>query len=485
MQTTPNTRTPSITVLNTFVSGGAGIENNSNQHKLSAADNFLFDRGKHSLKFGTAVEFERIKSLSEDGTNGAFIFTTLTDYLNYRPAIYTKRLGVSAIQLNQAQIAFYAQDDIRVYQNFQIGLGIRYELQNNLNDANNFSPRLSFTYSPSKEGKIVFRSGMGIFYQWLDTQNLVTILNNDGRQVSDLIIINPDYPNPISNEVINQPIGKSILKRAENLINPYFFVIQTGFNYRVSKKLNLETLYRFQRGIHQFRSRDVNAPINNLRPNSLFGRITQVESSGNLSEHSLEFRAEGDLPKGITFNSRYKFSKSVNDFDGIFNLPINSYDLSLERGYSSLDRRHRLTGSLNFTLLNKLQVTSIFRLDSPLPYTITTGRDDNGDSVFNDRPSGVLRNTERGQWLKQVDLRLRWQVPIIKLGKAKNSVDDSKTVKPSDLKKYSMGMEITIQNIFNSTNLQNFVGNQLSPYYRQPISAAPARQMQFGLNFMF
>ena len=33
---------------------------------------------------------------------------------------------------------------------------------------------------------------------------------------------------------------------------------------------------------------------------------------------------------------------------------------------------------------------------SATPYTIRTGRDDNGDLVFNDRPAGVGRNTERG-----------------------------------------------------------------------------------------
>ena len=32
------------------------------------------------------------------------------------------------------------------------------------------------------------------------------------------------------------------------------------------------------------------------------------------------------------------------------------------------------------------------RLQSALPYNVTTGRDDNGDTVSNDRPAGVTRN---------------------------------------------------------------------------------------------
>ncbi len=35
-------------------------------------------------------------------------------------------------------------------------------------------------------------------------------------------------------------------------------------------------------------------------------------------------------------------------------------------------------------------------MSSAPPYTIRTGSDDNGDLVFNDRPLGVGRNTERG-----------------------------------------------------------------------------------------
>ena len=31
------------------------------------------------------------------------------------------------------------------------------------------------------------------------------------------------------------------------------------------------------------------------------------------------------------------------------------------------------------------------------PYNITTGRDDNGDTVFNDRPAGVGRNSATRQ----------------------------------------------------------------------------------------
>ena len=43
---------------------------------------------------------------------------------------------------------------------------------------------------------------------------------------------------------------------------------------------------------------------------------------------------------------------------------------------------------------------------SARPYNVTTGFDDNGDAVFNDRPAGVSRNSERSAAQVTADLRL-------------------------------------------------------------------------------
>jgi hypothetical protein len=52
------------------------------------------------------------------------------------------------------------------------------------------------------------------------------------------------------------------------------------------------------------------------------------------------------------------------------------------------------------------------RYESGVPYNITTGFDDNGDTVINDRPDGVGRNSARGANQVNLDLRLGWQKSI-------------------------------------------------------------------------
>ncbi len=479
----PNSTAREIIVSDAFNSGGAGVDNSADSKKLTVSNNLIFDHGKHALKFGVYFDFESYRGFSDDNTNGTFIFTNLFRHQFGRPSIFRQRQGTSKITVNQTQMAFYFQDDIRFYKNFQIGVGLRYERQGNLNDSNNFSPRVSFTYSPFKNGKIVFRGGAGVFYEWLAVRDLEQIYSNDGRQASELIIRFPGFPNPLDSGFVSASLPPSVLRKDENLKNPYVFVAQGAFNYRVLKKFTLEGSYTFQKGVSQFRSRDLNAPIERLRPNPLFGRIAQVESSGNLIRHSLKLSTQGRLPKGIIFNTRYELAKSKDDYDGVFGLPVNNNDLRAEFGASSLDRRHFLTGSFSIPLLQSVRLTPTFQIGSPYPYTITTGFDNNRDTVFNDRPVGVRRNGERGVWSNQVDLRIGWDIPMFK-SKSRETADKNKNVL-NLVKRRAIGFDITIQNVFNRANLEGFVGNQLSPFFGQPTYASQSRSIKFGFRFLF
>ncbi|MBX7171243.1 MAG: TonB-dependent receptor [Pyrinomonadaceae bacterium] len=471
----PNNRTVAINVIGAFNSGGATQNNSSSQQKLFLTDINYFDHKKHAFKIGGEVEYNRYKLNSFDNLNGRFTFSNLADYLNNKPYSYTQRQQSSITNLSQFQLAGFFQDDIRLRKNFQIGLGLRYEWQNNLSDYNNFSPRLSFTWSPDKEARLVLRSGAGVFYHWFETSNLSTILSNDGRKASDIIILNPSYPNLFLSGTTTQTLPPSVMQKDEKLTNPYTFISKTGFNFRINNIFNLEGFYTYRQGMHQFRSRDINAPINGIRANSNFGRIAQVESSGKTLENSLELELEGKLKKGFSFDANYKIGKVLSDFEDVFSLPVNNYNTKQEWAVSNLDQRHKLSTRLNFPSWKSFSFNTTFRLESGRPYTISTGKDDNGDSVINDRPFGFMRNSERGTWFRQVDANLSWKV---KLGK-----EDEKN--PLSKIKNQLVLTVNLQNLLNQTNKQNFIGIQTSPFFRQAISAAPARTIQFGLSWIF
>ena len=50
--------------------------------------------------------------------------------------------------------------------------------------------------------------------------------------------------------------------------------------------------------------------------------------------------------------------------------------------------------------------------NSGSPYTITTGIDENGDSIFNDRPFQVPRNSVRLPWRSTISANVSYLIPI-------------------------------------------------------------------------
>ena len=468
----PESKETTILVLNAFNRGSGGVDSRADSRKFRIADNLLFDAKKHSLKLGGEITFEKLRSVSANNLNGTFTFLNLTDFNNGKPSQFSQTIGETEYELSQATVAIYFQDYFKLNQSFQASLGVRYEWQSDLNDKNNFSPRIGYVWSPEKSGKFILRGGAGIFYDWLDTATRSAILSNDGRQGRKIIIVNPSFPNPFIGNVSSQILSSNISKLADNLTTPYIFVVQNGFNYKFSKTLTFEGIHTFRRGLHHFRSRNINAPVNGIRPDTNFGTIQLLESSGTTNENSFELRVNGYF-KGVNTYINYQSGRKISDFSSALSLPADNYNLGLERGISNLDQPHKLNVSFNFNLFKIFTVSPSIRIESGYPYTITTGRDDNGDTVFNDRPFELARNTERGEWIKQADLRISWKMPLRYL-----------VLVEKDNKK-SLGLNINVRNLFNTSNLTNYVGVQTSPFFRQPTSARDARSIQFGLSYRF
>ena len=101
---------------------------------------------------------------------------------------------------------------------------------------------------------------------------------------------------------------------------------------------------------------------------------------------------------------------------------------------------------------------------SALPYNVTTGADNNRDSVFNDRPTGVSRNSARGADFWQVDTRV------------------SKTIEA-----FGQHFEVLAEafNVANRRNWTGFIGNMKSSSFGSPTDAAIPREVQLGIRVSF
>jgi hypothetical protein len=115
-------------------------------------------------------------------------------------------------------------------------------------------------------------------------------------------------------------------------------------------------------------------------------------------------------------------------------------------------------------------------LASGKPFDISTGLDDNLDTVANDRPPGITRNTGRGTGLAQLDLRLS------KLFSAPRLFKDFNQNKKESA---TLGFSIDAFNALNHTNPTDFIGAQSSPFFGRANSALPGRTIQLSLKYKF
>lgn len=239
----------------------------------------------------------------------------------------------------------------------------------------------------------------------------------------------------------------------------------------------LSVNYYGTRGMNLFRSRDVNAPpLYRARPNPQYV-WRQIESSADLKSNSLEVALRGNVTRYFAGMIQYTLAKAYNNTGGnslagarvsLNSFPANGYDLSGEWARADYDQRHRfnLLGTVTPGRYFKLGVGS--GLYSGMPYTIMTGRDDNHDSLANDRPTGVPRNSVHGPGY--ADLDLRWSRDFF-------FVPSKRDKGPTA----TLGLDVF--NVLNHVNYSGYVGVLSSPFFGKPVSALPTRRLQASLRF--
>ena len=141
---------------------------------------------------------------------------------------------------------------------------------------------------------------------------------------------------------------------------------------------------------------------------------------------------------------------------------------------ADFDERHRFNLLGTFKAGNWFNLGTTLALTSGHPYNLTTGRDDNHDTLANDRPVGVRRNSLQGPGAATLDLR--WSKEFfLKVAKNGKKAEDGPGIK----------IALSAFNALNRVNYANYVGNLSSPFFGLPVAAQPARRVQLNFNFTF
>jgi hypothetical protein len=488
-----------ILVPGAFNDGSAQRRGGRRQLDLELADNVDYALEKHGVRFGLQLEAGGYRSNDSTNAFGTFQFADLAAFEAGLPTQYTQRIGDPTVKYRQYQFGWYVQDDYRLAKNFTISYGARHELQNHVNGKFNVAPRLGFVYSPKKNGSITLRGGAGIFYDWFTAQTYEQTLRVDGQRQRDLVVVNPGYPNPLAggSQTILPP---SRIQTDPDLQVPYIIQASLGVETNPWKLFRLTTNYQYQRGVHLLHGRNLNAPVPGFgRPNPAVGNITNIESSAYLSSHRLMVSVgPAKFVQGLFWNLNYLLMKNTNEADSAFSLPSNNFDLRADRGPSANDFRHLFSGFISKRLPAGFSISTIFQTSSALPYNITTGFDDNADTVINDRPVGVGRNSARGRARWEIGSRLSWGVdfgpdqqpaaggPQIRMVRVGGGDGAAPPALPGMApKKYRLEFYAQAFNLLNHANLGAFSGVMTSPFFGQATSAQSPRRMELGLRMNF
>ena len=502
--------------------------------------NWLY--GPHSLKFGG--EYRQFLNNNFRQGTGSFNFATIPAFIAGTANSFSVTLGSQTSSIAQGAIGFFVQDNYRVRPNLTFELGLRYEwnmtpserydrfvvfdpetaslvrVGTNIDEIyrennNNFQPRAGFAWTPFKSGKTVLRGAYGIYVD----QPMTSIVTGTSG--------NPPLAIPLTFA------GTIRLDNAINIAGPAGLAPQTidhdfdnaymqSWNLNVQHELSNFVLmvgYIGSKGTHLITRRNLNQPVNGVRPfpalsssspilpGTTLGNITQVESSGNSSYNALWVTATRRLTRNLQFDASYTWSKSLdyNSFSTGGIVAQDSYHVAGSRGLSDFDARHRLVITALYELPfrgNRLvegwQVAAIFQSQSGNPVNIVTT-----NSTVNG-VAGTLRPDVNGpvDILGQVDAWFDTSVftPVprfgnlgrnVVIGPAFNNTDFSitKNTKFGDTMRVQFRAEFF--DVFNHANFGQPGNVAGSPSFgritntRFPTGeSGSSRQIQFGLRLI-
>ena len=468
-ETNPASNATTIIVKDAFTGGGAQNKRrvDGNEYELS---NLVYFAGDNlTMRVGFQMLHRRERLFSEENFFGEFTFSDLDSFRAGTPLQYRVTCCDPLFKLNHTQASLFSQNDFRLSNTFTLMLGVRYQIQSNIRDRNNVDPRIGFAYALGNE--TVIRGGFGFFTQRVGFN---TIANNrlDGNRVYEIQIDNPGWPDPFA--------SGSIRPRARRQVDPeikmpYYPVGQISVERSLPNNLFVTLGYEFVRAIRPTRTRDINAPLpeTGIRPNPLEGQVLQYQSSGLSTYHHLRASMRQRFSIFVVTASYWYMHGQSDQEDrrgrgGVW-VPVDSYDLRKEWGNTE-DPRHTFNASVNARLPLDVYLTTVIEAQSGRFYTIRTGKDDNGDGVSNDRPPGVVKNSEVGPNYFDVGFNFS---KAFELNTAAGSTGPQ------------LNVFANLSNAFNVQHPGLPSGVVTSPFFMRSFNATSPRTIEVGMRFQF
>jgi hypothetical protein len=505
---------------------------------------------KWNLQFAINANHQSNYNVSVNNYLGTYTFSSLEDYEAGNALTFTQTSGNPAASVAQTDANASIQATYRIKSTMSLNLGAQYTIQTHLKDYNNIGPTAQYQVQVKKKSIISIGARLSYPNSGFSIGSYEQLLRGNGTTNQfNTVISNPSYPDPNPSLLDATAVGvnSSFQTRVENLVSPYAINAQLALNQTLPKGWRVTPSFNINRGVHQLRNRNINAPypgtpldpfltqdeIDLLRPYfPLVSRLNQFEPTGNSLSKNLNVTVQipstkkhfktqvsGAFQYGLTWAS--DDSSVQNPYDIRSDWARND---QRQRFQSTLSVRPPWLGSFNFNI----------NANSGRAYSITSGKDDNFDQNINDRPAGVPRNSLRGPSVYTVNLN--YSSPALSFRKKKpapptaaapaaaspNAALDSLvqsalaaglpaaaiqqliasvSAQPGLLLNGNLGatssatqptllhpnttLNVSVQNLLNNSRINGYSGVITSPLFGQPTSYQPGRSITLSLNSRF
>ena len=372
----------------------------TNAKTVQWAESLSHVTGRHTLKLGADMNFQKIDNFFPGNFSGSYTFNSYADFANNKPFSFTQAFAGASTdgplsKPNVNEYGFFAQDSFRASSSLTLNYGVRYDyfslanptVQNTdaglaawgLNtsrinpDKNNFALRFGFAYKLGEDGKTVVRGGAGNYYGRTPSILTGTAFTQNGIQVQTYTLTSnlPTYPNVLAAPpALNRT--PDIFAFAPDYVQPLTYQWSLNLERQLGRDYSVTLGYLGVRGSHLSRTRDINlqpatwltgtyadgTPAAYLRHpgriNPAFGRISLFDSGADSIYHGGFLQLTKRFAQNFQVETSYTFSKVIDSKPDFTSVVVGTDDSknaqdtltpNQERGRGNTDINHRFVFS--------------------------------------------------------------------------------------------------------------------------------------------
>ncbi|HEX3892631.1 MAG TPA: TonB-dependent receptor [Terracidiphilus sp.] len=527
----PNSTAPALQVAGYFDGGGATSQNlNNRERDLEVDDDVMMTRGPHSFKFGAQSLGILVHAYDPDTFNGAYVFgggsapvldssndptgatATITPIEQYRrallnlaggtPTTYQVTSGNPLVPYTQWRLALYGEDTVKLPHRLMATAGVRYAFQTTPSTFANVGPRLGLAWAPDRDSKWSIHLRAGIFNMPIDSSDAAEAYRLNGARQQQAVVYAPGYGDPLT------PIPGSIQVSNMWQFTPAFEQIPVSeFALAIERDLphhwHPSVWYTEYAAWGDPRTVNINAPLvaasSGAPPDPSAALLAPRPGTPNLNVFEFQNSAHsrgGVLWMGLDQKGAKHWTLSLGYWGVHFHTdsatPQSSYSKVGEAGRADWQSSGALfENDLKFPYKIELSTEAYWHYGAP--YNITTGTDDNGDGMFNDRPSFAsgagdgIYATSFGSMTTNV---VNGDVPrdlgtMPTIVHAYSNLSRAFNLGSAKDHPRTLTLNARAANLFNHTNVTAVGTVVSSPSLGEGLAAEAARRVELGARFAF